>query len=296
MKFCLSTLMFLGRRLDRETIRGIAGAGITRVELFIQRPHLDALDPAHLAEARAALEEHGVEVISAHAPLYRERLKDRAARRQLLLSLCDADTALRELSIRELESAIDACAAFGAANLVVHTGLKGLEGAAGDGEVGRCVESLHAPAARAREKGVVLALENGTDPGVSVGLLKEVLTRLDAENVGLCLDVGHSNLYSNPHADVREARGRLLSVHLHDNEGTDDLHLIPGRGTVDFRDVIGYLRRSQFIGIVTMEVGIDEGVDPDSLESLCAHAGRVPGVIDSFERGLVRAAGEGPAP
>lgn len=288
--------MFLGRRLDREVIRGIAAAGVDRIELFIQRPHFDALDEAQGAEVRAALEEFCVEVISAHAPIYRERLKDRVARRQLQLSLSDADTAMRELSIRELNSAIDACAAFGAANLVVHTGLKGLDGAAGDEEVARCIESLHAPAARAKDKGVDLALENGTDPGVSVGLLAEVLGRLDADSVGLCLDVGHSNLYSNPHADVREARHHLRSLHLHDNEGTDDLHLLPGRGTVDFRDVIGFLRRSQFIGIVTMEVGADEGVDPDSLESLCAHAGRVVGVIDSFARGLVMAAGEGRAP
>jgi sugar phosphate isomerase/epimerase len=296
MKFCLSTLMFLGRRLDREVIRGVAAAGITRLELFVQRPHFDPLDAAQTAELRAALEESGVEVVSTHAPIYRERLKDRAARKQLTLSLSDPDTALRELSIRELEAAIDACGAFGAPNLVVHTGLKELEGAGGDAEVARYIESLHGPAVRAKEKGVTLALENGTDPGVSVGLLVEVLRRLDAENVGICLDVGHSNLYGNPHADVRQARPYLSSLHLHDNEGTDDLHLLPGRGTVDFRDVIGFLRRSQFIGIITMEVGVEEGADPDSLESLCALAGRVTGVIDSFERGLVMAAGEGRTP
>ena len=296
MKFCLSTLMFLGHRLDREVIRGIAAAGINRIELFVQRPHFDTLDSAQIEEVRRALDESGVEVISAHAPIYRDRLKERAARKQLVLSLADPDMVLRELSIRELDAAIDVCAAFGAPNLVVHTGLKGLDGPEGDAEVARCVESLHGPAARAEEKKVNLALENGTDPGVSVSLLIEVLGRLDVGNAGICLDVGHSNLFGNPHADLRQARPYLYSLHLHDNEGTDDLHLVPGRGTIDFRDVIGFLRRSQFVGIITMEVGVEEGVDPDSLPSLCAHAGRVTGIIDSFERGLVMAAGEGRTP
>ena len=287
MKFGMSTLMFLGRRLDREVIRGIAGAGVNRLEVFMQRPHFDAADKAQLREVMEALDAYGVEVLSAHAPIYRDRLKDREARRLGLLSLCASDKALRDQSVRELEQAIGACAAFGAPNLVVHTGLVSGD----DEEVSRCVESLHHAAEWAKGLGVNLALENGTAPGTSVGLLMEVLRRLGMENAGICLDVGHSAIYSNPHADVRQARPFLFSVHLHDNDGTEDQHLLPGRGTVDFFDVVAFLRKSGFIGIMTMEV---EPEASGALADLFALAGRVAVLIDTFDRGLLRAVERGP--
>jgi len=284
--------MFLGSRFEAGVVRGIKAAGVSRLELFMQRPHFDALDVAQIAEVRAALDQNGVEVISAHAPIYRDRLKDRAARKQLKLSLCDPDKTTRDAATRELKASIEACAALGAANLVLHTGLSGADGGENGvpDEVSLCIESLHAPAVRAKELGVSLALENGTEPGVSVGLLIEVVRRLDMENVGVCFDAGHSNLYGNPHADVREARPYLCSLHLHDNEGTDDLHLVPGRGTVDFWDIIAFLRKSSFIGILAMEVGIEEGVDPDRPDELFGLAGRVAAVMEDFDRGMTRTA------
>jgi sugar phosphate isomerase/epimerase len=280
--------MFLGRRLDREVLKGIASSGIGRLELFMQRPHFDPADPEQVKMLAADAEAAGVELISAHAPIYRERLKDKVARKLHTLSLCDPDPTRREFAVKELFNAVEASGALGISNLVVHTGLLG-ENAATDPalEIETCVESLHMPAARAAALGVNLALENGTAPGVTVRVLNEVLARMDMPNLGLCLDVGHSNLYGNPHADVREARQYLFSLHLHDNDGNDDMHLLPGVGTADFFDVIAFLRSSKFMGITTMEVGAEPLANPAALDPLLDHAGLVASLIADFERGLV---------
>jgi sugar phosphate isomerase/epimerase len=285
----MSTLTCLGRRLDRAALDAMASSGIRRIELFMQRPHFDPADSEDVERIAAALEGAGVEALSAHAPIYREHLKDRAARKQLTLSLCSQDTARREFAVRELLCAVEACGRLGIPNLVVHTGLTGHP--AGDQalEIETCVESLHGAAQRAAYLGVSLSLENGTEPGVSVRLLLEVLARLDMPSAGLCLDTGHANLFGNLRADIREARQYLHSVHLHDNDGSEDQHLMPGRGNVNFMELLAFLRSSKFIGIMTMEIGADKDADsdgPGSLESLSRRAASIAASIADFESPL----------
>jgi sugar phosphate isomerase/epimerase len=82
-----------------------------------------------------------------------------------------------------------------------------------------------------------------------------------APEVGFHLDVAHANLRlglgeSNQTAALLEAFGdRLAHVHVSDNRGGDaDLHLPLGAGTIDWRGMVGLLKRSGYDGTVTLEV------------------------------------------
>ncbi|MFA6035167.1 MAG: sugar phosphate isomerase/epimerase, partial [Myxococcota bacterium] len=217
MDCCLSTLLFLSRTLDAGVVSAIAAAGIGKVELFMQRPHLDAADHDCVRAAAVILDGAGVRAVSAHMPIYTERLIDRAARKGLSLSLSSADRAVRDRAAAELASAVEACRVLGVRNIVVHTGLGGDCGT-DDRSVDRCVTALKGPGRMARELGINLALENGTEPGVTVDLLQKVLEGLDLSNAGICIDVGHSNLYGSPLEDSGRGGGRVFSQHLHDND------------------------------------------------------------------------------
>ena len=56
------------------------------------------------------------------------------------------------------------------------------------------------------------------------------------------------NLISNFFKD------RIFAVHLHDNDKSDDLHLLPFDGTIDWKYVIKKLKECHYNGPVTLEL------------------------------------------
>lgn len=78
----------------------------------------------------------------------------------------------------------------------------------------------------AREHHVRIAIENGDLNEIS-GLLSEY----DPGYLGLCYDSGHGN-YEGSLDLLERLKDRLISIHLHDNDGTGDQHKPLFSGTV----------------------------------------------------------------
>ena len=114
---------------------------------------------------------------------------------------------------------------------------------------------LTAPwAERAEKLRVILLSENlqygaSADPRVISALVDEVASPF----FGWCFDVGHAHCSGFGPGILRECSAVPLSVHLHDNDGTDDGHLIPGDGTVDWETVTGVLRDIGYAGDCVLE-------------------------------------------
>jgi|GEM_PF-2849444 len=73
---------------------------------------------------------------------------------------------------------------------------------------------------------------------------------------GFCLDVGHHNAFcSGPVLDeyIVPFGDKLMHVHLHDNDGVDDLHLPPGRGSIDYEPLLRHLRAKKSPWTLTVE-------------------------------------------
>jgi len=100
----------------------------------------------------------------------------------------------------------------------------------------------------AEATGVRLGLETRQDYR-DMPVLEEATELLDAfpsPMLGYWHDTGHAQRLETlgyyPHRAWLDTLGhRLVGMHLHDCRGLRD-HLIPGRGTVDFRTVVSYLR------------------------------------------------------
>jgi len=280
----MSTISMLGRRLDDSILSHMKKGGIENIELFMQRPHFDQSDSAHILEISESLKKNGINAISAHMPIYKYRLDDPGERKLLTLSLCDPVDSEREFAISELLSAIEACGKLGIRNLVVHTGLLGPENSEDKTrEIEVCVGSLKIPIERAGELGINLSIENGTAPGVTVGMLHKVIRRISRGNLGICVDVGHSNLYGKPGEDVKNAMPRLNSLHLHDNNGRSDQHYMPGEGIVDFKQIISLLSEAKFAGIITMEV-VGPLAENVTMGEFCQFSGRINSIISRMRK------------
>lgn len=104
--------------------------------------------------------------------------------------------------------------------------------------------------------GVMLCLETTTNVGSALSnkqLIKEVEC-LDEDSFGVLIDMGHSNIGGDIYDTIPLMRNRLHHVHLHDNDGSDDLHQIPGEGIIDWAKVILDLRKISYKGPLMLEI------------------------------------------
>lgn len=102
----------------------------------------------------------------------------------------------------------------------------------------------------AKKLDVKIALENTRIQGY----LEYVLGNIKDKNLGICFDAGHYHTHFNDEFDFEFFKDRIFAVHLHDNDKTDDLHLLPFDGTIDWMDTIKKLKQSNYNGPVTLEL------------------------------------------
>jgi sugar phosphate isomerase/epimerase len=85
-------------------------------------------------------------------------------------------------------------------------------------------------AQRCSISGVKLAIEN--TPAASPEDFNRLFALLPRGSAGMCLDIGHANLHSTTHNDYigfldrLAPEARILHVHLHENHGDRDSHLV----------------------------------------------------------------------
>jgi len=102
----------------------------------------------------------------------------------------------------------------------------------------------------AKQLNVKVAFENTKIKGY----LEYVLENIKDDNVGICFDAGHYHVHFNDEFNFEFFKDRIFAVHLHDNDKSDDLHLLPFEGTIDWKMVIKKLKESNYNGPVTLEL------------------------------------------
>jgi sugar phosphate isomerase/epimerase len=194
---------------------------------------------------------------------------------------------VRKAAEAHLREYVDLTAALGCEYLVVHCGFHF------SAYLDTVRAALYETMARVVEYGerrrVPLVIENmnrlpGDSEfqylGVTVEEFHRLFDRIRSPHLGLALDVAHCELLPGGTAPfVRAFPDRIHSAQLSDNRGRVDEHLTIGEGTIDFRRVLGALRRIHFAGPLIIEL-----VDvPKKLRShrrlialLAAAAGRRP--------------------
>lgn len=86
------------------------------------------------------------------------------------------------------------------------------------------------------------------------GYLDYVIDNIDNDNVGICFDSGHYHVHFNDEFNFEKFKDRIFAVHLHDNDQSDDLHLMPFDGTLNWKEVMQNLKNCNYVGPITMEL------------------------------------------
>jgi sugar phosphate isomerase/epimerase len=109
----------------------------------------------------------------------------------------------------------------------------------------RMRRSLDALEPVARGCGVKLALENYEDEYYLEH--KTFFAAYSPDFLGFCYDAGHGNLgRGEGFQRLEEVKQRLIAVHLHDNDGKEDQHRVPFKGTVDWTRLMQLIASSPY--------------------------------------------------
>lgn len=101
----------------------------------------------------------------------------------------------------------------------------------------------------AEKKQVFIALENMN----SIEHLDYIYANIQSKRLGFCYDSGHE-YYNHPKADCLSRYGdQLFAVHLNDNVGDDDTHLLPFDGAINWNKVMLDLSKCRKIRYLTLE-------------------------------------------
>jgi len=228
----------------QEEIEIVRGAGIRRVQVY--RNWL-AGTPAE--QIRQRLQDAGLVADSLHAYIELEMFEGPAF--DLSAGDAKARQAALDLARRETEFA----RALGCRDVVVHPAGPGeTEGDAFRAESFRTSAEHLARMAEPAE--VRFLVENMPPPmfGQDAVLLRRIVDGIDSPHLGLAYDSGHAHVAGRAVAIVHDMGPRLWGVHLHDNDGTEDDHLLPGMGTLPFEDVASALAEVGFTGTFTLEI------------------------------------------
>ena len=106
---------------------------------------------------------------------------------------------------------------------------------------------------------MVICLENmsRTPTSITAENLMHFVRELGSEHIGICLDTGHLNMAEkNSQVDfIRTAGESIRALHIADNEGERDQHMIPfGRGNVDIVSVVSEMKKIGYDGLYNLEI------------------------------------------
>lgn len=92
-------------------------------------------------------------------------------------------------------------------------------------------------------------------------LIKETIDRVNKVNFNSCLDLGHTNVYSNLSIEkwIEALGNKIGHLHIHNNYGEEDSHFGIEKGNIDVKKIIKLVEENnKYVSISLEIVSIDE--------------------------------------
>ena len=159
-------------------------------------------------------------------------------------------------TLRQIKAAIEAVANY-ARVFVIHPGyVSPLAAFCQDKALRRNNEALSQLTRCAREYDVTATVENMVNVESLLGRFPGEIADMRVDSLGFTFDVGHANT-----ADAIDSFLRMPvdHVHLHDNNGKTDQHLVLGLGNIDWSRVMRGLRLYKGVFVLELRT-LEEGV------------------------------------
>jgi sugar phosphate isomerase/epimerase len=231
--------------------------GFKGVEITCDYPRgpLDYSDEVILQMARSAQEFNLP--LQVHAPYQNVRL-------------ADINPRIREASVQSVKDGIEFAHRINAGIVTMHLGntVRVLLNRSYSRIHKNLLDSMTTLTEYAEVRNMTIAIENlppTKSPweqaiGEKAEEIIDIIEEVKAKNVRITFDVGHANVTGDPIGFAIKLTPYMVNVHLHDNDGTSDQHLIIGEGRIDFPKILSIFKNAGYSGPLVLEY-----FDPASL-------------------------------
>jgi sugar phosphate isomerase/epimerase len=243
MQKVLSTYLFISRKLTPELIGQIRDGGFNALEIFCSRAHFDYASRQEVRALAGLLEAKQMKLNSLHAPTSKDSSATRESGQPL--SVCEVEKVRRIEAMDEFKRAIDVSEDLPFSRMVLHMG--GSREEADPRKRDAAFSTLEHLVLHAHHAGVTLAVENTTSEMGEPAYLRAFVDETRLTGLRFNFDVGHANLADGPAEERLERsfapmKDLVASLHLHDNHGDKDEHLLPYEGSIDWDAAIPLLK------------------------------------------------------
>jgi L-ribulose-5-phosphate 3-epimerase len=217
-----------------EMVPLVVQAGFRRISLAggnaSQSGYLDA---GVQKKTQRVCSQYDVRVDSIHAPFGSQ------------LDISSPDPGIRRAGVELILRAIDTCAFFDCSQLMLH-----LNDRFDWAELETRLTVI--------EKSVAIIIEYAD----------HVLSLYTAHRIGMCLDTSHAHLSHTLYDIMDQYCMRMSAVHISDNRGEHDDHMLPYEGTIDWNRFARDFARTGYTGTFLLEVEMRESAFHEPLEFL----------------------------
>ncbi len=235
MLYGLSTHLFAHNKLSAEHLNKIADNGISVIEIFANSHQIDFDDYSQLQSIQNAVVKNNLMVNSVHAPFYfsYQSLKERKE----VLDISSTDKDFREKSVNEILKSFVLASLFEVDYYVLHFPINSNED--------NLLKSLDIILKMSADLGFKIAFEN--IPGINTNT--EYIANFIEKHmlpVGICFDIGHSNMENSVYKDIENFGHIFYSTHIHDNNQVNDSHSIPFTEKIDWQKVLNLFQKQYY--------------------------------------------------
>jgi fructoselysine 3-epimerase len=255
MKYAQSSAVYFNYSLP-YAIQDLHELGYQGIEIWGGRPHIYRND----------FDEKIDEIVSVLNQLDMKVCNFIPAQFRYPSVLCSENEHVRKESIEYIKSAMDNAVKVGSPTVSLCPGMTLFDE---DLRIGwnQLVKSFEELAEYAKEKRLILLIEPAhqfeTNHILTVEDGLRMIDTLGSNQFGILLDVGHAHLNGENFDDIfRQCQGIPLHIHIDDNHGDVDSHLIPGKGTIDFNKFFEVASKYKYDGFLSTELGTNYLMNP----------------------------------
>src|SRR6185312_2256733 len=271
----LSSHVIVNHRLTTSWLGKVERARINGVEIFCAKQHLDWRNSSQVTELGHWFRDSELRLHSLHSPMYTDERWGKSGP-DTHINITEHKKAERIKWVDEIKRAIEIAETVPFKYLVQHLGVNDQEFS--ERTVDAAFSSLDELGVFARQRGVEILLENIRNDLASAERLRQ-FNELTHLKMNFVFDAGHAHIMGGVEQEFEIMGPRVRSLHLHDNNGLEDMHLYPRKpaGTIDWKRTMELLRAYpgqyplllELREVPEMENPIGEAVNVfDTLESL----------------------------
>jgi len=220
--------------------------GIRLIEIRLCPQHFDYNNASQVRRLSSALQKSGVAIYSVHVP------------DSLCTDICALDEETRKNAVAEVKKIARALTEIGGKILLIHAGGVFEDESERQNRLEASRRSLSEISIFCGSGGLKIAVENSLPTkkrvGDTVAEIVRLVEKIDAENLGICLDTSHANLGEDVIHAVELVRKKLFHLHVSDNSGESDEHALPFEGNIDWKGFMSAISAAGYDGAFMLEV------------------------------------------